>query len=107
MNPLLEKTVATNHKILLLVESMQWEKILVLANKRDSYLRQYFKLNPLPDDNTIISQVIIDMTQSDQKISELISNKKSELIKESLSLKNSHSAIQQYQLTQNRHAQSA
>ncbi len=105
MHQLLEKTIAINHKIMCLAESGQWEEILTLSNEREHYLKQYFETIPLPDDSSIISQVIADITQSDLKISKLISDKKSELINQSLSLKKSHNAIQRYQLTQNHHTQ--
>ena len=100
MHPLLEQIINTNNRIIQLVDSMQWDKILALSNKRDKYLRQYFAIAPLPDDNSAISQVIIDITNSDQKIAVLISDKKSEMVSEGLSLRNSHNAIQQYQHTQ-------
>ena len=100
MHQLLEKTIATNDKIMHLAGSMQWDQILTLSHQRDDYLRQYFKISPLPDEKSVISQVIVDMTSSDQQVSKLISSRKSELIDEGLSLKNSHNAILRYRSTQ-------
>ena len=100
MHPLLEQIINTNNQIIQLVDSMQWDKILLLSNKRDKCLRQYFEIEPLPDNNSVISQVINDMTDSDQKIAALISGKKSEMVSEGLSLRHSHNAIQRYRHTQ-------
>ncbi len=102
MHQLLEKTTTINSQILRLVESKQWDQILKLTNQRDGYLRRYFELSPLPDSNSTISQVIVEMTNSDQKVTEIISGLKTELIDESLSLKKSHKAIKQYEFAQTR-----
>ncbi len=100
MHPLLQKIIDTNHQISELVGSMLWDEALALSRVRDDSLREYFDITPLPDENSIVSQVIVDITQSDQAITALIANKKSELISDGLSLKNSHDAIQQYRHTQ-------
>jgi len=100
MHHLLKKIIEINDVISTMADSLQWDQALALTNKRDIYLRQYFELNPQPDDNSIVSKTIEDMTNSDQKISDMIARAKSELINESLSLKNSHAAIKQYHHTQ-------
>jgi hypothetical protein len=100
MHQLLEKTIEINSKIEDLVDEFEWDKILDLSQKRDGYIKEYFDLSPLPDDNSVVSKVIVDMTKSDEKISNLIDNKKSELIAKSLSLKNNQHAINQYKFNQ-------
>lgn len=100
MHQLLEKTIEINSKIESLVDQFEWDQILNLSQERDAYIREYFDLSPLPDDNSTVSRVIVNLTKSDEKISELIENKKSKLISKSLSLKNNHHAINQYRFNQ-------
>jgi hypothetical protein len=99
MHSLLKLTKKTNQKILSLIDSKQWDKILVLSNERDLYLRQYFALSPLPDNNVVISKLVIEMTNLDDIVKEKIKVHKSALINEGLSLKKNHHAISQYTFT--------
>lgn len=90
-----------NDQISQLAEAVEWDEILALSNQRDQLLRKYFKISPLPDNNSVVTKIIIDMTNSDQEITEIIAKRKSVLVSESLSLKKSHQAINHYNSTQN------
>lgn len=100
MNPLLKKIVAINLEMTPLVKSLQWEDVLALTGQRDDYIKEYFKISPIPDEPSIVSDIMNEIVRSDQEISELMAKEKTKLIDQSLSLKKSHSAIQQYQYTQ-------
>jgi len=100
VHSLLKKTIATHEKMMALLKKSLWDEILVLSAKRNDYLKAYFEIKPLPDSNLILSQLFDDITQFDEHFSALMAEEKSKSISHSLSLKNSHHAIQKYVHTQ-------
>lgn len=100
MHKLLKQTRKLNKEMSSLTQEFEWKKALTLAIKRDHYLKEYFELSPLPDDNLVISKIVSEISMLDETIKELINNTKSHLINESLSLKKTHHALQQYSFAQ-------
>jgi len=102
MHKILRKIVTLNNTLQPLLEEKKWEEVLQFATERDQYIKQYFELSPLPDSPETISEVTSYILENDTKISRAITEDKTSLIDESLSLQMNRNAIRQYQSNQSK-----
>ncbi|MBV1910142.1 MAG: hypothetical protein KUG78_12635 [Kangiellaceae bacterium] len=97
---LIKEITEFNRNISRLAEAGKWDALFDLSIRRDKFIKQYFSENDFSRNKNNAQEIFDIVRKSDTEIESTIALVKQKMIKSSLNLKLSHSAINSYRTTQ-------